>query len=68
MAEKQIKEASEKYKIKKFYGDLTYDTSNMFYILQLIVVKATIKIRKDTTSENINEFKRRRKEAKNIRG
>ena len=43
MAEKQIKEASEKYKIKKFYGDLAYDTNNMFDIIQLIGAEATIK-------------------------
>ncbi|MEM4934936.1 MAG: hypothetical protein QXY78_03290 [Thermoplasmata archaeon] len=68
MAEKQIKEASEKYKIKKFYGDSAYDTNNMFDILQSVGTEEGIKIRKDATSENINEFKRRRKEAKNIRG
>ena len=33
VAEKQIKEASKKYKIKKFYGDSAYDTNNMFDIL-----------------------------------
>ncbi|MEM0291558.1 MAG: hypothetical protein QXG55_05640 [Thermoplasmata archaeon] len=40
----------------------------MFDIIQSVGTEEGIKIRKDATSENINEFKRRRKEAKNIRG
>ncbi|MEM3856813.1 MAG: hypothetical protein QW108_04280 [Saccharolobus sp.] len=64
MAEKQIKEDSEKYKIKKFYGDSAYDTNNMFGIIQLIGVETAIKIRKNAALENIRESKRRRKEAR----
>ncbi|MEM0312921.1 MAG: hypothetical protein QXM60_06410 [Thermoplasmatales archaeon] len=46
MAKKQIKEASKKYKIKKFYVDSAYDTNNMFDILQSVGAEAAIKIRK----------------------
>ncbi|MEM4065822.1 MAG: IS5/IS1182 family transposase, partial [Candidatus Micrarchaeaceae archaeon] len=44
VAEKQIKEASKKYKIKKFYGDSAYNTNNMFEILQSVGAEAAIKI------------------------
>ncbi|MEM4040112.1 MAG: transposase, partial [Thermoplasmata archaeon] len=64
VAEKQIKEASEKYKIKKFYGDSAYDTNNMFDILQSVGAEAAIKIRKNAAPENIRGSKRRRKEAR----
>ncbi|MEM4141909.1 MAG: hypothetical protein QW401_02735 [Thermoplasmata archaeon] len=43
MAEKQIKEDSEKYKIKKFYGDSTHDTNNMFDIFQSVGAEIPIK-------------------------
>ncbi|MEM0134816.1 MAG: transposase [Thermoplasmatales archaeon] len=62
VAEKQIKEDSKKYKIKKFYGDSAYDTNNMFDIIQSVGAEAAIKIRKNAAPENINGFKRRRKE------
>ena len=53
VAEKQIKEASKKYKIKKFYGDSAYDTNNMFDILQSVGAEGAIKIRKNAAPENI---------------
>ncbi|MEM3290497.1 MAG: hypothetical protein QW046_03175 [Candidatus Micrarchaeaceae archaeon] len=64
MSEKQIKEASKKYKIKKFYGDSAYDTNNMFDILQSVGVKAAIIIRKNAAPENVRGSKKRRKEAR----
>ncbi|MEM3290875.1 MAG: transposase, partial [Candidatus Micrarchaeaceae archaeon] len=64
VAEKQIKEDSKKYKIKKFYGDSAYDTNNMFDILQSVGVKAAIIIRKNAAPENVRGSKRRRKEAR----
>ncbi|MEM3455492.1 MAG: hypothetical protein QXT72_02920 [Candidatus Micrarchaeia archaeon] len=61
VVEKQIKEASEKYKIKKFYGDSAYDTNNMFDIIQLIGAEATIKKRKNAELENIRGSKKEEK-------
>ncbi|MEM3858609.1 MAG: hypothetical protein QW478_04280 [Candidatus Micrarchaeaceae archaeon] len=67
VAEKQIKEASKKYKIKKFYGDSAYNTNNMFEILQSVGAEAAIKIRKNATPENIRGSKRKKKR-ENIKG
>lgn len=69
MAEKHMKELKERgEKVKKFYGDGSYDTNSLFDYLEKESIESAIKIRSNASNHYCRGSKRRRREVREYQG